>query len=126
LHRLVPFALVRWAVRRFAEPGKRKAQTSTVSLVAGLIAFGLFYGICVLVFHRLFGWPASFWYALSLPVASLIAHYYLRELGRLAASLRNTVILLRAPIAARRLLALRGQLIGEIESVRVERQAVPR
>ena len=126
LHRLVPFALVRWAVRRFAEPGKRKAQTSTVSLVAGLIAFGLFYGICVLVFHRLFGWPASFWYALSLPVASLIAHHYLRELGRLAASLRNATILLRAPIAARRLLALRGQLIAEIESVRVARPPVAR
>ena len=93
-----------------------------MSLVAGLIAFGLFYGLCVLIFHRLFGWPASFWYALSLPVASLIAHYYLRELRRMAASVRNTVILLRAPVAARRLLALRGELIGQIESVRKERE----
>ena len=63
------------------------------------------------------------WYALSLPVASLVAYYYVRGLRRLGASLRNTVVLLRAPMAARRLLALRGELIAEIESVREGRMA---
>ena len=56
-------------------------------------------------------------------VASLIAHYYLRELRRLLASLRNTVVLLRAPVATRRLLAMRARLVAEIELVR-EAQAV--
>ena len=44
----------------------------------------------------------------------------LRELRRLWASLRNTVVLLRAPIAARRLLALRAELVAEIEAVKGE------
>lgn len=120
LHRLIPFAVVKWAVGGFTQPGKRKAQTSTAAIIAGIVAFGMFYGLCVAVFHSWFGWPASLWYALSLPVASLIAHYYLRELRRLAASVRNTIVLLRAPMAARRLLGLRGELIGEIESARGE------
>jgi glycerol-3-phosphate O-acyltransferase/dihydroxyacetone phosphate acyltransferase len=120
LHRLIPFAVVKWAVGGFTQPGKRKAQTSTAAITAGVVVFGLFYGLCIVVFHSWFGWPASLWYALSLPVASLIAHYYLRELRRLAASVRNTIVLLRAPIAARRLLALRGELIAEIESARGE------
>ena len=118
LHRLIPYAVVNSAVGRFTEPGKRKAQASTAAITAGIVAFGIFYGLCIALFHRWFGWPASLWYALSLPAASLIAHYYLRELRRLAASVRNTVVLLRAPTAARRLLALRGKLITEIESAR--------
>jgi len=71
-----------------------------------------------LIFHRLFGWPASLWYALSLAPASLLAHYYLREMRRLAAGLRNTIVLLRAPMSSRRLLRMRAALIEEIENVR--------
>ena len=44
----------------------------------------------------------------------------MRELRRLVASVRNTVVLLRAPMAARRLLAMRGELIAEIEAARGE------
>jgi glycerol-3-phosphate O-acyltransferase/dihydroxyacetone phosphate acyltransferase len=123
LHRLIPYAVVQWAVRGFTEPGKRKAQTSTAAITAGIVAFGVFYGLCVGLVHSWFGWPASLWYALSLPLASLIAYYYIRELRRLAANVRNTVVLLRAPMAARRLLALRGELIAEIESARGGREA---
>jgi glycerol-3-phosphate O-acyltransferase/dihydroxyacetone phosphate acyltransferase len=117
LHRMIPYAEVKWAVGRFTEPGKHKAQTSTAAIAAGLIVFGAFYGLCVAVVHAVFGWPVSLWYALSLPVASLIAHYYLRDLRRLAAGVRNTAVLLRAPIAARRLLARRSELVAEIERV---------
>jgi hypothetical protein len=120
LHRALPVAVVRWAEGRFAQPGKRKAQTSTVALLAGVVAFGLFYGTCVLVFHQLFGWPASLWYAVSLPVASLVAHYYWAEVRRWGASLRTSLILIRAPLAAGRLLAMRGHLVNHIEVVRAE------
>jgi glycerol-3-phosphate O-acyltransferase / dihydroxyacetone phosphate acyltransferase len=123
LHRLIPYAVIKWAVGGFTQPGKRKAQTSTAAITAGIVAFGVFYGLCIAVFHRWFGWPASLWYALSLPVASLIAHYYLRELRRLASSVRNTLVLLRAPMAAKQLLILRGELIAEIESARGEGRA---
>jgi glycerol-3-phosphate O-acyltransferase / dihydroxyacetone phosphate acyltransferase len=120
LHRLIPYAIVRWAVRRFTQPGKHRAQTSTAAITAGIVAFGLFYGLCVAVVHCVFGWPVSFWYALSLPVASLVAFYYLRELRRLWASVRNTAVLLRVPMAARRLLGMRRELMAEIEAVRGE------
>jgi len=125
LHRLVPFALVRWAEAHFTEPGKRKAQAATAAIVAGVIAFGFFYAACILVFQAIFGWPASLWYALSLPVASLLAHYYLRELQRLLAGLRNTIVLIRAPMVAKRLLAWRAALIAEIDAFRTELKPPP-
>lgn len=125
LHRAIPYALVKWAVNRFTEPGKRKAGTSSAAIAAGIVAFGLFYGLCVLVFYNLFGWPATLWYALSLPVASLIAHYYLRELRNLAAAVRTLIVLVRAPLAARTLVAMRTDLIKEIESVRAAVQKQP-
>jgi len=68
----------------------------------------------------LFGWPASFWYALSLPPASLLAHYYLREARKWGAGVRNTIVLLRAPMGSRRLLRLRAELIAEIDTARQE------
>jgi 1-acyl-sn-glycerol-3-phosphate acyltransferase len=120
LHRLIPFAVIRWAVHRFPQPDKRKAQASTAAITAGVVAFGATYAAYVLLFHRFFGWPASLWYALSLPVASLLAHYYLRELRRLRASLRNLVVLVRAPLATGRLRAMRQHLVDEIEQARTE------
>ncbi len=122
MHRLIPHALVNWAKSKFTHPDRRKAQASTASIEAGTIAYGLFYGICVLIFNAVFGWPLSLWYALSLPVAGMLAHYYARELRKLAASARNTIVLLRAPLAARRLLALRAALIAEIEAAHAELQ----
>jgi 1-acyl-sn-glycerol-3-phosphate acyltransferase len=120
LHRLIPFAVIRWAVHRFPQPDKRKAQASTTAITAGVIAFSACYTAYLLLFHRFFGWPASLWYALSLPVASLLAHYYLRELRRLRASLRNLVVLVRAPLAAGRLRAMRQELVDEIEQARTD------
>jgi glycerol-3-phosphate O-acyltransferase / dihydroxyacetone phosphate acyltransferase len=118
VHRAIPYAVVKWAVRNFTQRGKRKAQTSAVAILAGMISFGVLYGSCVAGVHAWLGWPVSLWYALSLPVASLIAHYYLRELRRLGASLRNAFLLLLAPKAARRLLAMRAELVAEIGTVR--------
>jgi glycerol-3-phosphate O-acyltransferase / dihydroxyacetone phosphate acyltransferase len=120
VHRLLPYLVVKWAVRKFTEPGRRKAQTSTTVIEAGIPAFGFFYGIYVWLVHHFFGWPVSLWYALSLPVAGILSHYYLRELRRLAMGLRNTSVLLRAPLATRKLLALRAGLIAEIEAVHAE------
>jgi glycerol-3-phosphate O-acyltransferase / dihydroxyacetone phosphate acyltransferase len=116
VHRLGPFLIVRWAVRKFANVDRHKAQTATAAIIAGLVCFGVFYGACTLVCHWLFGWRVAMWYGLSLPVAGIIAHYYVRELRRLTAGLRDTFILLRAPSAARRLLRLRQTLIAEIET----------
>jgi len=56
------------------------------------------------------------WFGLSLPVSGLIAHYYWRSVQRLASAARTSLILLRAPAAARRLIAMRQNLIAEIEA----------
>jgi glycerol-3-phosphate O-acyltransferase / dihydroxyacetone phosphate acyltransferase len=120
LHRLIPYGLIRWATRKFTMPGRRKAQASTTAIAAGCIGFGVCYAIYIAVFQWLFGWPASIWYALSLPVTGLLAHYYLREVRRLWVAVHTTAVLLRAPFAAKRLLAMRAELISEIEAVRTE------
>lgn len=118
LHRLLPVLLVNVAVQRVARLRPDRTGVSTTVILTGVVSFGAFYGACVAVVHSLFGLPASFWYALSLPVASLVAHYYLRELKRFGVGMRCTLVRLRAPSAAHRLLALRNELIAEIEAAR--------
>ena len=118
LHRLIPYALIKWATGKFTLEGKRKAQASTTAIAAGAVGFGVCYAIYVAVFQWLFGWPASVWYALSLPVTGILAHYYLREMRRLWTAVHTTIILMRAPFAAKRMLAMRAELIAEIEAVR--------
>jgi len=120
LHRLIPFAIVRWSVAKFASPQKHKAQISTAAMVAGVVAFGGFYGMCILVCHAIWGWPASLWYGVSLPVASLVAFYYAREIRHLVRGLRSLLILFRAPFAAKRMVAMRAGLVREIEAVHEE------
>jgi glycerol-3-phosphate O-acyltransferase/dihydroxyacetone phosphate acyltransferase len=120
-HRLIPYLVVRWASGRFAEPGKHKAQAATTTIVAGVVAFGVGYTAFVLLVHWWFGWRVALWYALSLPIASLMAHYYWREVRKLSAGVRNTIVWLRAPIAVRRMITLRAGLVAEIESVRMAR-----
>jgi glycerol-3-phosphate O-acyltransferase/dihydroxyacetone phosphate acyltransferase len=120
IHRIIPHELLRWAVIHFTHPEKRKAQTSTTKIAGGIVAYGLCFGIYILMFQVIFGWPASFWYAISLPLATLLAFYHLREVRKLKASVRNSIVLLRAPFAARRLLRLRAALVHEIEAVHVE------
>jgi glycerol-3-phosphate O-acyltransferase/dihydroxyacetone phosphate acyltransferase len=118
IHRFLPIAFVNWSIKRFAELSVNKTHVSTTAMLAGAVGFTVFYGACAAVFYSLFGWPAALWYALSLPVASLVAHYYSRGFHRFAASAHATLVLLRARPAARHLLALRNELIGEIESAR--------
>src|SRR6266511_2461525 len=72
VHRLIPGALVTWVAGSWTDARARKAQTPHASMLAGLISFSLFYLFCVWLVHRWFGWPASVWYALALPVAGLI------------------------------------------------------
>ena len=125
LHRLIPYALIKWSAGKFTMEGKRKAQASTTAIAAGVVGFGVCYAIYISLFQWLFGWPASLWYALSLPVTGLLAHYYLREVRRLWAAVHTTIVLLRAPFAAKRLLAMRAELIAEIEAVRTETTREP-
>jgi glycerol-3-phosphate O-acyltransferase/dihydroxyacetone phosphate acyltransferase len=116
IFRLPPVLLVTWAVHKFAKPNLRKAQVSTATIVAGVTAFSLFYALFIGMCHQEFGWPTSLWFGLSLPVTGLIAHYYWRSAKTLGAAARTSFILLRAPAAARRLIAMRQSLVAEIEA----------
>ncbi len=119
LHRWIPYTIVQWIVRRAARPTDH-TQVSTATLLGGLVVFTGFYTVCTAVCYRLAGWPAAFWYALSLPVSSLLAHYYAREVRRFGASLLTAKALLRAPATARRLLRERSELISLIEAEHAE------
>ena len=120
IHRAIPAAIVVFAVARFTAPDRRKAQTAITSIVAGTVAFSVCYGAFVAIFHAVFGWPWSLWYALSLVPASLVAFYYVRQLRHLLRAVRYVSILVRAPVAARRLMARRADLVAEIETVHRE------
>jgi glycerol-3-phosphate O-acyltransferase / dihydroxyacetone phosphate acyltransferase len=117
-HRLLPFALVQWIVTKTAKQPRDRTHVSTATILAGLVIFAGFYALCVLIFHLFFGLTATIWYAVSLPAASLVAHYYLREVQQFIASSRAALVLLQAPRAIRRLLAWRAELIALIEAER--------
>lgn len=123
LHRLLPYAIIKIAAKKLAQPGKKKAQASTASILVGLVAFGFFFALYIIMFHWVFGWPASFWYALSLPLASLLAFYYLREGRRWLHHLRTLMIFLQAKGLVRRLVKVRDSLIRELEAVRCEQKS---
>ncbi len=120
IHRLAPVSLVRWTRNRVLKPDHRKRETAHTTILLGIVAFVPSFTIFAAMFHHFFGWPASFWYALSLPVASLLAYYYIRELGQMGSAIRNMTIIFRAPFAAKRLLRLRAELIEQIEAARPE------
>lgn len=121
IHRFIPVRIVRWGVT-LTEKSKRKAQTPHAKMIGGLVAFVPCYTIYTAIFYYFFGWPLTLWYALSLPVTGQIAYYYIRNLRKLGMAIRNTAVLFRAPLAAKRLLKLRAELIAEIESLRPELQ----
>jgi len=120
MHRLPPALLVNWAVNHLAHAPVRKAQIAHISMLAGLVGFGGFYAIYIAMVHHWFGWPITLWYALSLPVTGLAAHYYSREFRRLREHAQIALVLLRAPVAARRLKRMHAHLMEEIEAMRHE------
>ncbi len=118
LHWRLPSRLVEKITARFVHPGKRKAQTAHARMLAGLVVYSLFFAAYFALAYAWLGLPVAVWYALSLPVAGLIGHYYLQEAVRLAAAVRTAAVLLRAPLARKRVLRMRAGLIREIETVR--------
>ncbi len=120
VHRLVPTLLLWLIVSKAQRIGPDKTQVSTATILGGAVVFTGFYGLYVFLFHQFFGWKATLIYASSLPVGSLAAYYYLREMKRFLASARAVTVLLRTPRAARQLLRWRAELIQLIDAEREE------
>jgi glycerol-3-phosphate O-acyltransferase/dihydroxyacetone phosphate acyltransferase len=118
IHRLVPYLIVKLIIERAKKAPADKTHVSTAALVSGLVVFTFFYALYATLVSVFFGWRPALIYAATLPIASLGAHYYLQHLNRFAAGVRVAGILLRAPSAARHVLARRAALIEQIEAER--------
>ena len=94
---------------------RRQTDYATTRLFASVVAFPLFWALET----SLVEWAAGFWWALafflSLPLGGLIACQYLVGTGRLRHQLRFGALVLTRAQEARRLLAERREIIGELE-----------
>lgn len=124
LHRLPPALLVDWAVHRFTAKGARKAQTPHVTLLAGLVGFGVAYLVYGGMGYWLLGWPAWLLYVSSLPLAGLFAHRYGRQASRIQLWFKGLMLKYRSPWSLWRVQRERELLIHEIESARSDAAGV--
>lgn len=124
IHRLIPALIVEWAVRHFTHKDAPKAQTPLAVMLAGFVVFTTFYGLCVWGVWWIWGARIALIYAVSLPVASLIAHYHLQWLRDEAGDLRAATLLRRLPLAKRVLVQMRQHLIDQLTELRAEYRRV--
>ncbi|MBI2814260.1 MAG: 1-acyl-sn-glycerol-3-phosphate acyltransferase [Opitutae bacterium] len=118
LHWRPPTRLLDALAGRVVEAAKRKAQLAHLRMLFGFILYGTFFAGYLSLAWVWLGWPRAGWYGLLLPVTGLVGHYYRQETGRLFGAVRTAVVLLRAPLARRRVLRMRAALLREIEAVR--------
>ncbi|MCW5552312.1 MAG: 1-acyl-sn-glycerol-3-phosphate acyltransferase [Verrucomicrobiae bacterium] len=118
LHRWLPWRVVCAIIRQQTQQAKNQTRVSTTAMVGGLFCFTACYLVYVALFHGWIGGLWTVWYALSLPVSGLVAHYYALGWRQFMTGTRTAALLLRGPFAARRLLARRKALIAEIEAAR--------
>jgi glycerol-3-phosphate O-acyltransferase/dihydroxyacetone phosphate acyltransferase len=108
----LPYYLPGWLAGRLA---RRPTDFATTRLLASVVAFPLFWALET----ALVAWAAGLHWALvfflSLPLGGLIAYRYLVGTGRLRHQLRFGALLLTRAQEARRLLAERREIVGELE-----------
>jgi 1-acyl-sn-glycerol-3-phosphate acyltransferase len=108
----LPYYLPGWLARRMS---RRPTDYATIRLLASIVAFPFFWALET----SLVAWAAGLWWALafvlSLPLGGLIAYRYLVGTGRLRHQLRFGALLFTRAQEARRLLAERREITGELE-----------
>lgn len=97
---------------------RRQTDYATTRLLASVAAFPLFWALET----SLVGWAAGLRWALvfflSLPLGGLIAYRYLVGTGRLRHQLRFGALFVTRAQEARRLLAERREIVGQLERAR--------
>jgi len=108
----LPYYLPGWLAGRTA---RRPTDYATTRLLGSVVAFPLFWALET----ALVGWAAGLRWALaffvSLPLGGLVAYRYLVGTGRLRQQLRFGALLLTRAQQARRLVAERREILGELE-----------
>jgi hypothetical protein len=108
----LPYYLPGWLAGRMS---RRPTDYATIRLLASVVAFPFFWALET----SLVAWAAGLWWALafflSLPLGGVIAYRYLVGTGRLRHQLRFGALLFTRAQEARRLLAERREITGELE-----------
>jgi hypothetical protein len=113
----LPYLVPRWLARHAAH---RETDYATIRLLASIVAFPAFWGLETWVVWRMADAPAAVLFAVSLPVAGLLAHRYLAGVGRLESRLRFAWLSTTRSRAASRLLAERRTILDELERAKAE------
>jgi glycerol-3-phosphate O-acyltransferase / dihydroxyacetone phosphate acyltransferase len=115
----LPYYLPGWLAGRMS---RRPTDYATIRLLASVVAFPFFWALET----SLVAWAAGLWWALafflSLPLGGVIAYRYLVGTGRLRHQLRFGALLLTRAQEARRLLAERREITGELERAKRDYQ----
>ena len=119
----LPYSVPRGLARRLAN---KETDYMTIRLLAGIVAFPLFWGIETWIASR---WLSGAWtvaFALSLPISGLLTYRYLMGARRFRANVRLMRLgLVHAPARAR-LVAERAAIVEEIERAKREYLAATR
>jgi glycerol-3-phosphate O-acyltransferase / dihydroxyacetone phosphate acyltransferase len=108
----LPYYLPGWFAKRTA---RRPTDYATTRLLASVVAFPLFWALETALVGRAAGlrWALAFF--VSLPLGGLVAYRYLVGTGRLSRQIRFGALLLTRAQQARRLVAERREIVGELE-----------
>lgn len=73
LHNALPYLLPRLFVRPYRQEPE---MVGTIKLAVGTVAFPLYYLVCVLLAHWLWGWASALFYGCTLPLSGLFVLFY--------------------------------------------------
>ncbi|GBC84628.1 hypothetical protein HRbin11_01060 [bacterium HR11] len=111
----LPYWVPRWLARRRA---RKETAYATVRFLASVVLFPLFWGVETWTVGVLTNPGVAGAFLLSLPLTGLLAHRYLGGLARLAQELRFLRLVRTHRGTARRILARRRQILGDLERVK--------
>lgn len=119
----LPYFVPRWLARFIAH---KETDYATVRFLASVVAFPVFWGLEVWLVARALGTSWAVLFALSLPLTGLLAFRYLRGAGRLGQVLRFSTFSMMHEGDARRLVAERQAIIGDLDRAKNDYLAATR